>query len=636
MSPLRHSWIWLVAAAAIAALVYWVGLSGPFLLDDDYNFAPLRGWLAGDTSLHSLLFDGKSGTFGRPVAMASFALSALLGGYTTFAFKLGNLVVHVACGITIFALVSRMAAHDPLMSPYARLAGLFVASAWLVHPLNASTVLYAVQRMAQLSTLCMLLAMWLFMSARERLNRGSLAIARLVLFIGIPILALAGFLSKENALLTTALCLVLELGCFRRGPRPATVKVFFGLYLLLPFALGVAALILNPGRILGGYARRDFTLWERLMTQARALSDYLWKIVAPNPPSMGVYTDDYVISTGLLSPPTTFLALLALLAITVAGWRLRTRMPAFATGWALFLIGHAIESGPISLELYFEHRNYLPMVGVLYALTGLAAAMAQSLSHRGFRADRILIVLAAGMLALFAFGTHGRARVWSDEASLAISAVESHPQSLRANMALVKVALARKDYATASKALQRLAQADAPRTRALGLLNRLYLSCAIDGKADPRDLNDAMRTMPPRATYAEPEVFGLIYRYSADCHGIDDAMLADGLTSWLDRTQGQSNRSWAKWQLRHRAGLFYQRAGDWNKALIQARLAWQPKAQPAVASLLIQSQLATGDLAGAEETLAEARTRIDPASTADRAGIDWLHGRINDARDEER
>lgn len=632
MTPvLRQPRTWLVVSLLITSILYWPGLRGPFLLDDYYNFLPLQEWLAGDRTLRSVLFDGRSGTFGRPLAMASFALNTWYFGYQPYGFKLGNLLVHMLCGGAVYQVILRIALRDRRLAATAPWVALAVASAWLLHPLHASTVLYSVQRMAQLSTLCVLLGLWTFMAAREALAQAPSRRAWLALFLGIPFFSVAGFLAKESAILLPALCLVLELGCYRTRPR--AVKAFFSLFLFLPLAAGSIALAINPGRILDNYSHRDFGLGERLLTQARALCDYLWKTIAPNPPTMGVYTDDYVLSTSLLAPPSTLAALAALLAISALAWRLRGAVPALLLGWTFFLVGHLLESSVIALELYFEHRNYLPMVGVLYALAGLAMAGGEALRQRGLRTRRIAWVLSLGVAALLALGTHGRARAWGSEEALAVSSVFSHPQSVRANMLLVKVAMERNNREAIDQALERLAHAEKPRNRALGLLNRLYLHCALDKQANPEDLAQAMAAMPPRMSNAEPEIFALLVGSSAGCAGLSDRMLGDAMDTMLDRAATQGDQAWPKWNLRYNAAQFYARAGDWNNTLIQAQLAWQPAAIPAVAEILVEAQLATGDLEGAEQTWREAGQRADPGNAADRAGLAWLRERIDRVRE---
>src|SRR5690554_2500424 len=82
----------------VTALVYWPGLSGPLLFDDGPNLLPVLRWLFDDASWREVVFGNHSGLRGRPIPMATFLLSAWQGSYDPFWFKLGNLLIHLACG----------------------------------------------------------------------------------------------------------------------------------------------------------------------------------------------------------------------------------------------------------------------------------------------------------------------------------------------------------------------------------------------------------------------------------------------------------------------------------------------------------------------------------------------------------
>ncbi|HTL15184.1 MAG TPA: hypothetical protein VL251_08850, partial [Thermomonas sp.] len=454
----------------------------------------------------------------------------------------------------------------------------------------------------------------------------------IALFAGIPLLTLIAFLAKENGVLLPLLCLVLEIGCFQARPR--AIKGFFGLTLLLPLAVGAVLFVLDPARLLSGYVRRDFDWQERLLSQARALCDYLVQIAVPNPSRMGIYTDDFPASTGLLSPPSTLLALLLLAGITVAAWRLRPRLPFLFVGWGIFLAGHALESSIVPLELYFEHRNYLPMLGVLYALVGLASMAIARLDEKGYRAGRLGAAAAVCVLAVFAFATHGRARTWRTQQALAEASVAAHPQSMRAWLAVVSDAIDRRDYARARSALGAMTRLEQPRARAQGYLNRVNLDCALAHAASPSDIRNAVAARPARVTKDESETFDLLDRNTqVPCAGISNRALAGAAATFADAAATQPDSLGAKAELRHAAARFYAREGDWPAALKQAELAWQPGMPAAASVLLVQAQLAAGDLAGAERTWRQATRRARPG---DEAGLRWLQKQIEAARDRAR
>jgi hypothetical protein len=628
----KKACVGLLFAMVLTIVLYWPGLSGPMLLDDAGSLPSIEAWLNGATTWQHMLFGGSAGTFGRPLAMASLALDAWLRGYSPYSFKLGSLLIHLLCSAAVQAFVGRLARRDAVLAPHAPLFALGVATVWLLHPFNASTVLYSVQRMAQISALMVLLGLWLYLVLRSRLEARPSTGALIGLFVGIPALTALGFFGKESALLLPALCLVLELTCFHRASRSRAVTWFFALFCVLPICSGLAYLVARPTYSFSVYAARDFGLWERLLSQARALCDYLWKIVAPNPPQMGVYFDDFAISTSLVTPITTLPAILLLLGISLLAWRLRQKVPSLTIGWSLFLVGHAMESTILPLELYFEHRNYLPMVGILYALGGLVVIAGNRLTAMGLRSGRIGLVAAAGTLMVLSMGTHGRARVWSTSQSIALGATAARPESFRANMMLVQEALKVDDRATVEQALERLSNAASARTRAYALLNRVNIDCILDGKGDPHDLQQAAAVFPPRLTQSDWDIFGILYRNPSNCEGIDDLTLANALDAIVDKGAAQPDSIRYKFQLRHVVARVYARAGDWPKALEQAKLAWQPGTEAAAAELLIRAQLALGDLDGAEKIWAEAQQRANPLSNYDTDGIQWLRKQIDAAK----
>src|SRR5690606_9814090 len=196
--------------------------------------------------------------------------------------------------------------------------------------------------------------------------------------------------------------------------------------LLLP-AAAVAHVLVQ--RVLhapdGHFTGRNFGLWERLMTEGRVLVDYLTLIVAPRLSSSSLYYDDYVISTGLLAPASTLPAVLLVLGLLAGGVWARRRYPlvAFAALW--FLAGHLIESTVVALEIYFEHRNYVPLFGPAFAAATLAVNATGKLRKPAIAGLACWLALAAGL-------AHLQARTWGSEEKLATYWHIEHPTSLRA------------------------------------------------------------------------------------------------------------------------------------------------------------------------------------------------------------
>lgn len=629
----RLAWLLMAAAIAAAILAYATGLQGPFLLDDEVNLRSIPEWLDGKLGLHTLVFDRGAGMLGRPLSMASFALNSWIGGYAPFPLKVGNLITHLLCGLAIFGFLRLLLRRDALLEPRASLYAAVVASLWLLHPLHASTVLYVVQRMAQLSTLFVLLGLWLYVALRQRLVSGPSWGASLGLLLGIPVITALAFLSKENGILLPLLCATVELAYFSGTKRPGSVRAFHLLYVGLPALAGVALFALKPERFIGGFAGRDFTFAQRMLTQPRALCDYLWKLALPNPPRMGVYTDDFAASTGLLQPSTTLVAILVILTASIAAWRWRKALPGLFFGWFFFLAAHALEAGPIPLELYFEHRNYLPAVGILMALLVLTVAAGNALERGGLHTERIGVILAVGVLAVLAFGAHGRAKVWRSERLIAESSLLAHPYSLRANVAVMTSSIRDGDLANAKAAIERLISSPIARNRSLGHSFRLLTECEFDHRGRREDLEAFVTESPLPLTLSEAQPFNLVYFVTGkqECGGVPDPVLGHALARLADRAKTNSDTDTIKIRIRYQSASFLLRANQWTAALKQAKLAWQPESDTPIALPLVLSQLHVGDIKGAKQTLREAEARADMSNAQEKDNIEWLREQVRAA-----
>jgi hypothetical protein len=616
--------LFLGAALLATALLYWVGLSGPFLLDDPPNLAVIQHWLNGQNTWQYALFGNHSGMFGRTLSMASLMLSAAIGGFTPFSFKLGNLVAHLACGVLGWQVLRRAMAQDPHLRPNANLIATLLATIWLLHPLNVSTVLYSVQRMAQMSTLLVLASLWAYLAARQQLVDGKVRRATIYLFLLFPLLLVAGLLGKENAAVAPALCLVLELAYFVGKSRgKAVLPAFFGIFLLLPALAVITILLVEPSRLIN-YAGRDFTLVERLLSQPRALVDYIGLLVFPRNPVLGLFTDDFAASTGLWAPPSTLWSILALLGMSIFAVAVRKRAPSVFAGWFFFLVAHAVESGFLPLELYFEHRNYLPAFGLWLAIAGLCEWATRNVQTNVLSLRQLGLMVAGGFILVLGFSTHGRARVWAHDDTIVAQALKMHPMSVRANLASADIGLKQGNYQQSQEAMTHLLASPNPRDRMLGRINRVTIDCAFHIGANPEDLREAVKLAQPLLTLAEMNAFEVLEAYSAnqqsDCGQVTPRLIADSIDKIVAAAR-QPDTAPPKWRLRLVATRLYGRSGDWADALAQAKLAWQPNAAPVAGAFLARAYAHNGMRQDAERVYREAADRTNPYNKEDRMGL---------------
>ena len=247
---------------------------------------------------------------------------------------------------------------------------------------------------------------------------------------------LAG-LSKANGFLLPLLVVTLNASVLRAptaaGTGSHTAMARARLLLATVPALLIVLLLFIGAGYWGDFAEREWTLSERLLTQPRALWDYLYRLAVPGISATGVFADGYKASSGLLTPPSTALAIAALATVAVLAWRCRGSHLAFSAAVLFFLVGHAMESGILMLELYFEHRNYLPA-----ALLFWPAAL---LLTRPGRYRRWGVIALAGFMLACATFIGIQARLWGEPARLAETWAVELPESPRAQAYAASLAM---------------------------------------------------------------------------------------------------------------------------------------------------------------------------------------------------
>lgn len=420
----------LFVLVAVVVLVYFPGLGGDFIFDDFANIVFNPAVHAESLTWENIVraAGAYDGPIGRPLATIGFAFDYAIGGQSPFPFKVHNLVIHAINAGLVLALVSQLVGRSGPSSPgWPGWGVLAIAMAWAVHPVQVSSVLYVVQRMEMLATLFVLAGLIFYTVGRQRQIQGNRAWPYITLACLVP---LAGLLSKENAVLYPLYYLALELAIFRfRAASPPTSRKLKRAYAAV-LALGAVAvlLVLVPRYAADeAFAIRSFSLEERLLTQLRVLPMYVGQLVLPSPSFLPFYYDDLGPSTGWLSPPATLAGGLFLAAIAYCAWRLWKRMPVVSLGILWFFLAHAITSGPVNLELAFEHRNYFAALGIILAVAGLLARLGPRLG-KAFR-----VLAAFSVVALLAGLCMIRSATWGDPLVLAMDMVARNPASSRAS-----------------------------------------------------------------------------------------------------------------------------------------------------------------------------------------------------------
>lgn len=536
----------LVALMGLTLAVWWPGLTGPFFLDD-LTLLPLLARIdpvQPGPGIWAFITDTSAGPYGRPLSMLALLANGTDWPTLPWLYKFTNLLLHASTGLLLFFLVREITGTQDRQDTRPALTAWLVSAFWLIHPLNVSTLLYVTQRMTQLSAFFVLLGLLCYVRGRKRLSRH--ARAGYVWMNAAVLLCLPlATLSKENGLLLAPMILLVEWTVFRlrpgQGAYPSRLWMLGCLWLPTLALLAMLTRYSLPEY----FATRDFTLTQRLLSEPRIVLEYLWRWFNPWAGSRGVFTDGIIVSTGWLQPRTTLPALLAMIALPAVAFLVRHRAPWMTLAVGFFLVGHILESTSLPLELYFEHRNYLPTML-------LALPLVDWLMGR-IRMQPLWGVLPLGLCVALAAITLDTARIWGDAARLARYSLQANPLSPRAigNQAGY---LVRQGRAEAAVQLIKAGIQRRPEASELGILLLLF-ECQSEGvrQADLRAVRQQLAGHhPPLNAYA---LLGdLLERVPKACPGLGLDMLEDMLVG-LEAEAERQGRHEAIRRLRHYRGI---------------------------------------------------------------------------------
>ena len=430
---------WLVVAGLLLCLgIYLPGLRGGFLFDD-FGGLVLNEGLRMDAFSWEALRRGawsyaQSGPLGRPVAMATFTLDYFFHRLDPFLLKAENLAIHLLNGGLVWVLtrnvVRRLSDAPPSNTSSADAFALFVTLWWLLNPMAMTSVLYVVQRMTSLSATFTLLGLIAYLSLRLRGIADGRGIWLALALAALGVATALAMYTKESGALTLGYAWLLEMVVISRSTATSSLeKIWRRACLLMPLitvAVLAVYLIQDPGWLERRVPGRDYSPWQRQLTEFRVLAFYQRQILFPNIGLFGLYHDDFVLSQSWLEPLTTLVAAMLHVVLILGALLSVRRVPVFTLGILWFYMGHLLESTVFPLEVVHEHRNYLAMWGLLLAASAVLLRLSAALP--GVRR-----LGALSILAVFALVALARADGMGGGLDYMLSEVRHHPHSARAN-----------------------------------------------------------------------------------------------------------------------------------------------------------------------------------------------------------
>ncbi|MDG9668252.1 hypothetical protein ONV78_10945 [Hahella sp. CR1] len=434
LKPLRFHAFFLFALVIflfLISFIYWPGLNGPFLFDDYPNLSPMNNY-GGITSFDNLLrflFETQ-GSSGRFISLLTFVMNDQAWPASPFSLKSTNLAFHLINALLFVLVVKQLLTLVNFSGgeKYRYYIALIVALIWALHPINVSTVLYAIQRMAQISTLFSLIAMYVTLKfcSESALHSNLWAWVKYSFVFGC--IVVVGVFAKENTFVTlfiAGLCIAVFVS--NAEERCHYRSLWLLIFVFIPLLLFSLFYFYFSAETMGAaWLRRPFTMDERLMSEMRIVARYIWLIISPTSVGGGLYHDDYDISRSFTAPLSTFYCfLLNVFIIAIAIVFKKNRL--FFIGVLWFYIGHSLESTFVPLELYFEHRNYFPMMGLFIAVLGMIQPLLGMQRLKWF-----FVGVALLLLPLLGFLTQQRVLLWGDEGRLFYTWSKEKPTSSRA------------------------------------------------------------------------------------------------------------------------------------------------------------------------------------------------------------
>lgn len=321
----------LIAGLFLLTLIaYWNSFHVPFVFDDMATIQQHEGVRFGQYAWNLLA--------SRSVLYLTFVLNAQWFGLDVWGYHVVNFILHFINGVLLF-FIARKVLPDALSSAAAFMSAAF----FLVHPIQTESVTYISSRSELLSTCFYLVGLAFFMLWPWQ-RSFLLALAILPVY-------LLGLGSKETVITLPVLLVLVHLGLKIRA------KISFH-FLYAIAAACCTYFVLTHTSVKGALA--SGTSLAYLLTQIRVIVRYLELVLLP----IGLNLD-YDLRLSSQIDLAVLLSGSLLIALLALAWWLRNAAPiaTFAIGWFFITLAPTSSFVPLP-DVIFEHRMYLPMVGL--------------------------------------------------------------------------------------------------------------------------------------------------------------------------------------------------------------------------------------------------------------------------------
>jgi len=464
-----------VLLAIAVVLAYGHTLDVPFYLDDFSSIQEnpvIYNWQGSivDFWQNTLAELGILAAF-RIVGYFSFALNYQVHQFQVAGYHVINILIHVLTGFAVLGLLRGLvrtpALNEALSKEAKRWLPFVVALIFVLHPLQIQSVTYIVQRLASLAALFYIGAMACFIQARlnsplppfKKEGKGNINIGRIFWIFACLFLALLAFFTKQHTLTLPIALLLLEFIFFQS--IQIRLKAIVGLFSFGMLLMVVALVFDQNPSLLNLFGENSFfhkldaltretteiSRTSYLATQMGVLWQYIslffWTASSHIDYDNGRFlvegffstNDNYHLVARLLDSNPIWVLIGHLLILALAILSLR-RLPLVAFSILLYYLAHIIESSVIPIrDVIFEHRTYLPNLGLAILCAWLLVVQLPSWLHKGIvdRVTFIVLVLVPVLVLLSVLGTATwlRNQIWRDPVALWQHNVDQSPNQQR-------------------------------------------------------------------------------------------------------------------------------------------------------------------------------------------------------------
>ena len=444
---------------------------------------------------------------------------------------------------------------------YPHFVALFSALLFVSHPLQTQAVTYIVQRLTSLATLFYLLSIVMYIKGREmqvevkvKIEKDSNSTLRphlspLTCLILSFIAAVCAMKTKEIAFTLPIMILLYEFTFFRSSLKTKLLFLIPMLLTLMIIPLSMMQTDKPLGELLSDLSEKsrlqtNISRWDYLLTEMRVIVTYIRLLLFPVNQNLDY---DYPIYQSFFKPQVflSFL-LLSVLFGTALYLMYKSRLNATARstkstvsdelteaqvrrsenyspstlrlsrlisfGILWFFLALSVESSFIPIaDVIFEHRVYLPSVGIFIAISSAFLMLTKNFRTKWRKTDQVVIAVFGTVIVILAGATIARNATWQSRIAIWEDVVNKSPGKARGY----------NDLGNAYNRAGLLAKAEEAYNRAITLdpdnfdaHNDRAIMYAKDNQIE-KAIEEFKKAIALNATYAKPHTnLGVIYAQS--------------------------------------------------------------------------------------------------------------------------